>query len=69
MKMGWTGYLAGFVLASILAIANARHLTDASIGWVLRYSSIAWTLMAAISLLNLIHSWKAARGQRERNGS
>ena len=69
MKMGQTGYLLGFVLASILAIANVRHLTDSSLGWLLRYGSIAWALMAAFNLLNLIDMWKAKRRERETNSS
>jgi hypothetical protein len=69
MKMGQIGYLAGFVLALILAIANARHLSDPSLGSVLRYGSIAWTAMAAINLLNLIDARKAKPNAPKADGS
>jgi biotin transporter BioY len=67
MKMGRKGYLIGFVLAAILAVANARHLTDPSLGWVLRYGSIAWALMAVINLLNLIDAVNTNRRGPDRN--
>ena len=69
MQMGKKGYLVGFVLASILAVVNARHIADPSLGWVLRYSSMAWALMAVINLFNLIHAWKAGLRGSERGGS
>jgi hypothetical protein len=61
MKMGRTMYLIGFVGAVVLAVANARHLTDEPISWTLRYGSIAWALMAVINLLNLIDASAAKR--------
>ena len=67
MKIRGIGYLVGFILASILAVVNARHLTDPSLDWVMRYGSIAWALMAAINLLNLIDMRKRAGDGVERN--
>jgi len=42
------------VLATFLAVANARHLSDASANWVIRYSSIMWGLMAVLYALKSI---------------
>ncbi len=49
-------YLGACVLGAILTIHNMRHLSDTSLDWLLRYSSLGWGLLTLVNFVNLIGS-------------
>lgn len=53
--------LAGAVLGAYLAIMNAHHLSDPSVGWIIRYGSIGGGLLGIVAGLNFAEEMRKRR--------
>lgn len=53
--------LAGAVLGAYLAAKNVHHLSDPSVGWIIRYRSIVCGLLGIVAGLNFVEEMRKRR--------